>query len=66
MPDDLPVDVLTELGRVTWAAIKLEDYTEGPMLAHRTDESEDRQAAGQSEDQGRKKSADGLAELDST
>jgi hypothetical protein len=28
MPDDLPVDVLTELGRVTWAAIKLEDYTE--------------------------------------
>jgi hypothetical protein len=29
MPDDLPVDVLTELGRVTWAAIKLEDYTEG-------------------------------------
>ena len=26
MPDDLPVDVLTELGRVTWAAIKLEDY----------------------------------------
>lgn len=29
MPDDLPVDVLSELGRVTWAAIKLEDYTEG-------------------------------------
>jgi len=29
MPDFLPVDVLTELGRVTWAAIKLEDYTEG-------------------------------------
>jgi hypothetical protein len=29
MLDDLPVDVLTELGRVTWAAIKLEDYTEG-------------------------------------
>jgi hypothetical protein len=29
MPADLPVDVLTELGRVTWAAIKLEDYTEG-------------------------------------
>jgi hypothetical protein len=28
MPDDLPVDVLTELGRVTWAAIKLEDYAE--------------------------------------
>ena len=28
MPDDLPIDVLTELGRVTWAAIKLEDYTE--------------------------------------
>jgi hypothetical protein len=28
MPDDLPLDVLTELGRVTWAAIKLEDYTE--------------------------------------
>ena len=24
--DELPVDVLTELGRVTWAAIKLEDY----------------------------------------
>jgi hypothetical protein len=29
MPDDLPVDVFTELGRVTWAAIRLEDYTEG-------------------------------------
>jgi hypothetical protein len=28
MPDDLPVDVLAELGRVTWAAIKLEDYAE--------------------------------------
>jgi hypothetical protein len=28
MPDDLPVDVLTELGRVTWAAIRLEDYVE--------------------------------------
>jgi len=28
MPDELPVDVLTELGRVTWAAIKLEDYIE--------------------------------------
>jgi hypothetical protein len=26
--DDLPIDVLTELGRVTWAAINLEDYTE--------------------------------------
>src|SRR5262249_43753365 len=26
--DDLPIDVLTELGRVTWAAIKLEDYDE--------------------------------------
>jgi hypothetical protein len=26
--DDLPTDVLTELGRVMWAAIKLEDYTE--------------------------------------
>jgi hypothetical protein len=26
--DDLPIDVLTELGRVTWAAIKLEDYAE--------------------------------------
>ena len=26
--DDLPTEVLTELGRVTWAAIKLEDYTE--------------------------------------
>jgi hypothetical protein len=26
--DELPVEVLTELGRVTWAAIKLEDYTE--------------------------------------
>lgn len=24
--DELPVDVLTELGRLTWAAIKLEDY----------------------------------------
>jgi hypothetical protein len=24
--DDLPTDVLTELGRVTWAAINLEDY----------------------------------------
>jgi hypothetical protein len=29
MADELPVDVLTELGRVTWAAIKLEDYAEG-------------------------------------
>jgi hypothetical protein len=30
MPDDLlPVEVLTELGRVTWAAILLEDYIEG-------------------------------------
>jgi len=28
MPDDLPVDVLTELGRVVWAAIKLEHYAE--------------------------------------
>ncbi|MBV9095194.1 MAG: hypothetical protein JO132_15170 [Streptosporangiaceae bacterium] len=28
MPDELPVDVFTELGRVTWAAIKLEDYVE--------------------------------------
>ena len=28
MPDDLPLDVLTELGRVTWAAIRLEDYAE--------------------------------------
>jgi hypothetical protein len=27
--DELPVDVFTELGRVTWAAIKLEDYTKG-------------------------------------
>ncbi len=27
--DELPIDVLTELGRVTWAAIKLEDYIEG-------------------------------------
>jgi len=27
--DELPEDVLTELGRVTWAAIKLEDYTAG-------------------------------------
>ncbi len=27
--DELPVDVLTELGRVTWAAIKLEDYAKG-------------------------------------
>src|SRR5260370_2761008 len=27
--DELPVDVLTELGRVAWAAIKLEDYAEG-------------------------------------
>jgi hypothetical protein len=27
--DELPVDVLTELGRVTWAAIKLGDYAEG-------------------------------------
>lgn len=26
MSDDLPLNVLTELGRVTWAAIKLEDY----------------------------------------
>jgi hypothetical protein len=26
MPRDLSVDVLTELGRVTWAAIRLEDY----------------------------------------
>ena len=26
--DDLDPDVLTELGRVTWAAIKLEDYTD--------------------------------------
>jgi hypothetical protein len=28
MPDELPVDVITELGRVTWAAIRLEDYVE--------------------------------------
>jgi hypothetical protein len=28
MPDELSVDVFTELGRVTWAAIKLEDYVE--------------------------------------
>jgi len=26
--DELPVEVFTELGRVTWAAIRLEDYTE--------------------------------------
>jgi hypothetical protein len=29
MPDELPVEVFTELGRVTWAAIKLEDYVGG-------------------------------------
>jgi hypothetical protein len=29
MPDELSVDVFTELGRVTWTAIKLEDYVEG-------------------------------------
>lgn len=28
MLDDLPEAVFAELGRVTWAAIKLEDYTE--------------------------------------
>jgi hypothetical protein len=28
MPDEPPVEVLTELGRVTWVAIKLEDYVE--------------------------------------
>jgi hypothetical protein len=29
VPDDLlPVDVLTELGRVTWAAILLEDFVD--------------------------------------
>jgi hypothetical protein len=33
MPDELSVDVFTELGRVTWAAIKLEDYLEG-LCAH--------------------------------
>jgi hypothetical protein len=27
MPEELPIEVFTELGRVTWAAIKLEDYT---------------------------------------
>ena len=29
LDDLLPLEVLTELGRVTWAAIQLEDYTEG-------------------------------------
>jgi hypothetical protein len=29
MPDELSVDVFTELGRLTWAAIKLEGYVEG-------------------------------------
>lgn len=29
MPDELSVDVFTELRRVTSAAIKLEDYVEG-------------------------------------
>ena len=33
MPDELSVDVFTELGRVTWAAIKLEDYVES-MCSH--------------------------------
>lgn len=28
LDDELPADVFTELGRVTWAAIRLEDYTE--------------------------------------
>ena len=32
MPDELSVDVFTELGRVTWAAIKLEDYVESLYL----------------------------------
>jgi len=27
--DDLPTEVLTELGRMTWAAIRLNDYVEG-------------------------------------
>jgi hypothetical protein len=29
LPDELSVDVFAELGRVIWAAIKLEDYVEG-------------------------------------
>lgn len=33
MPDELPVEVFTELGRVTWAAIKLEDYV-GAVCSH--------------------------------
>ena len=37
MPDELSVDVFTELRRVTSAAIKLEDYVEGlSVLAART------------------------------
>jgi hypothetical protein len=32
MSDELSVDVFTELGRVTWAAIKLEDYVEDVCL----------------------------------
>ena len=47
MPDELPVDVFTELGRVTWAAIKLEDYVREHVLAHRPREPANRQAAGQ-------------------
>jgi hypothetical protein len=39
MPDEFPVDVLTELGRVTWAAIKLEDYVED--VCSRIDPSND-------------------------
>jgi hypothetical protein len=48
MPDDLPIDVLTELGRVTWAAIKLEDYTEGLCsLIDPHDPRRDRRQVGQ-------------------
>jgi hypothetical protein len=44
MPDKLPVEVLTELGRVTWAVVRLEDYvqlpsrllTRTPQLSHRS------------------------------
>jgi hypothetical protein len=44
MSDDLPVDVLTELGRVTWAAIRLEDYAED--VCSRVDPRDPRRADG--------------------
>jgi hypothetical protein len=55
MPDELSVDVFTELRRVTSAGDQARGLRQGPVLAYRPREPADRQAAGRYEDQGRAK-----------